>query len=331
MLLLCSTKALSNSEFATVLRELRNKYPRPAEEDVAKAKQHAEKGGGAEHAGGSLPGTGDNAQPAFVGKVIAGRDMLGGLGVAVHKETGLPPATNISSLKLVLTATEPATGGSGSADWHVWLENAGNKKMNVPIGTYVGKGGLGQFVSTTVRPLSPDEKNKAWTFTRLTNHKKDTPTKADGCVVHQDSQVGPTTMPKMETLEEIEKRFGSHILLYAHSITRGGGKKVQVTPASTAIAWVPNAIESLDTSPFIPDNLGQFLRTFEQHEDGDKADKAGEIKGYLRPAFIVSAKQGSPTAAAPLLQPSAAPNAITYCLFTCQKIELKPSELIALS
>ena len=61
---------------------------------------------------------------------------------------------------VVVANAEPAAGGNGAGEtsnWHVWLENAGAKKTTVPVGAFVGMGGVGKFVSGTKRTLTPEE------------------------------------------------------------------------------------------------------------------------------------------------------------------------------
>ena len=277
-------KALQSSEFVTALKELRTEFPRPPDDAVAASRSEAPAPG---EAPGNLPNASAVSEDCIFGKSAMGRDGLGAFKVQVHKEASLPESTGFSVLKLVLTRgtadAEPATGGNGAGEtsnWHVWLENTGTKKTTVPVGTFVGMGGVGEFVSVTKRALTHEEASTAWRFTRITNHKKDTPTKADAALVFVQSLTAPCAAPQMQTLEDIEKTIGGNVLLYAHGLTRGNGKKVCVTPATTPISWVPHPVASDDTeTEFGPSNLGQFIKSYEKIPDGEKQTKWKNFKG----------------------------------------------------
>ena len=333
-------KARSHKDLAELLCCLRAEFPTPLAETVPAATGASTAPASTES--GNLPSTVSALGGGIAGKTASGRAELGASKQRVYKDAQLPACANAPKVKLVLTFTyddagsEPAPGGEPSPSknsWHVWLENADSKKISLPVGTFIGKGGLGAFVSTASRALSSAEQVKAWRFTRITSYKKDVPTKADGALVYVQSLTDPCVEPKLQTLEEIEKTTGGNVGLYAHGITRGGGNKISVTPASTSIHWVPTLPSDTDLDPpFGSGNVGQFIYSHESESTEGAADKGSEVHACLRPAFIVSlsaapgAKGGEPS-----LAPSPAQNASPLCLYTCRKLELKPLELLALS
>ena len=54
---------------------------------------------------------------------------------------------------------------------HVFVENTSESNLKVESGTCLGRAGAGRFQPS--QDVSDDKKPYAWTFTRITNYKKD--------------------------------------------------------------------------------------------------------------------------------------------------------------
>ncbi len=252
------------------------------------------------------------------GAVFAKRAVLHAANLAVVKECPLL-GDALKDMRLVLCSV---TQGGG-ARYVVLLENTSGGNISIPAGTFLGRGGIGRFVSLSSEMLTPEESQHAWLFTRIKDHKKDQPTKGNGALVFQkpDGQGQPLAAagpPKIVTLEEVEQEVGANVQLYAHSITRST-TKVIVAPGGVAVVWVPaNANKNADA--FDPKTLGQWLRSGDQ----EKRDGANlETFGLVRAVFEVILKNRT-------LQPSAEPDGNPLCLFSAKKISLKKHQLITL-
>ena len=97
----------------------------------------------------------------------------------------------------------------------------------IPPNFYLGMGGLGTYVSVATTPMSDAMKKFAWRWTRITNHKRDTDDPGNAFMIYINDVTQPVPAnggkPTLETLEAIEKKLGTAVSLYGHSITRGSG------------------------------------------------------------------------------------------------------------
>ena len=151
-------------------------------------------------------------------------------------------------------------------------------------------GGDGAFHSMQDAP--PAQAAYTWTFTRLTEYKKDTAKLASGSVVWSvnGSEAGSNTRPTMMTLESCEKALGEAALgaatkcikIYGHATTKIT-KTVKVVPCDKpCIVWSP--LQS--SSKFTADTFGTWLRSREEPAVGDV--KCIDLNGLLRPCFEVA-------------------------------------------
>ncbi len=120
-------------------------------------------------------------------------------------------------------------------------------------------------------------------FTRIKEHKKDQLTKANGALVFkahgQGQPLAADDVPKMVTLEDVEKVAGENLQLYAQSITRST-TKVVVAPGGVVVVWVPAINPNKHASAFDPNALGQWIKSQEKH-DGAKLETFGLIRAAL--------------------------------------------------
>ena len=160
-----------------------------------------------------------------------------------------------------------------------FLENSGGHKATIVAGTYMGKGGAGEFKQVGV--VSENEKPKAWMYTRLFEYKKDTHKLASGSVVL--GPLGDGQKPELKTCAQVEETVGGepNITIYGHCISRGT-KRVSISPGEPAVCWVPSMKENEDGSSFSAVNLGQWLLS---REAPTETEGRVECKGLLRPAF----------------------------------------------
>ena len=221
---------------------------------------------------------------------------------------------------------------NSGGDMHVFLENSCDANIKVKGGTFVGRAGDGSFYPVQEAP--PAQAAYTWTYTRLTEYKKDTAKLASGSVVWSEkgpsvgdsSAVGST--PTMMTLESIEKVLGEAALgatkcikVYGHATTKTS-KTVKVLPCDKpCIVWSPHQSSSAG-SEFTADTFGKWLCSREQSAVGDV--NVIECKGVLRPCFEVTwvamatDKMLKPVSNNPL------------CLFTINPMMLAAKEVVSL-
>ena len=270
---------------------------------------------------GELPAVATTVESkVVVGTLADNRGHLEGL----YKETVLASAVVSGNLHLVLTA--PAENAPEGATHRLWLENVGATNLAVLPNTFIGRGGAGAFLSRPDEDILPEERAKAWTFTRITNFKNDSPKWANGGLVF--SAGGGTQKPDITvaTLDEIDKMSGSKThRLYAHSMTRTGA--ATVTPGQVPVIWIPQA-RSTETA-LGPEGTGfnnLSLCTWLPSQEKVTKQKQGkkiECCGLMRPAFEVFLNDD-------VLSPSSKVTANPLCLFTSKRLELKAKQLVAL-
>ena len=213
---------------------------------------------------------------------VASPEELESYGEKVAKEVSLPDSTptNMSTSRLVLAKTK-------SGKNHVWLRNVGKKDVTTPVNLFVGQGGPGQFVSLVAAQIAAPAQKFAWKYNRITNHKKDSATHANGSVVWSKESAAIGAKPNLVTLDGVEKALANtNLNLYAHSITRGGKVRVTITPSPTPIWWHPEKTDPpAEDAKFDWQTLGHY------YPSGDDVGSAsGLVSGALRPAFEVLAK-----------------------------------------
>ena len=125
-------------------------------------------------------------------------------------------------------------------------------------------------------------------------------------------------------LDKVEEKLGKKIQVYGHSLTRGHGTRVTVTPASAAIGWVAERPNDMQAGDFEVSSLGQFLPSREKPTDM----KPGDYNHFVRPAFVLATKDASKEPL--LLEPKPGPSANPLCIFTVKKIELRGKEILIL-
>ena len=64
---------------------------------------------------------------------------------------------------------------------HVFVENTSESNVKVEAGTFLGRAGAGRFQPS--REASGDKKPYSWTFTRITDYKKDIAKHTNGNVI----------------------------------------------------------------------------------------------------------------------------------------------------
>ena len=178
---------------------------------------------------------------------------------------------------------------NSGGDMQVFLENASDLSIKVKGGAFVGRAGAGAFYSAQEAP--PAQAAYTWTYTRLTEFKKDTARLASGSVVWSE---GPeaTAPPTMKTLAQCESALGEAALgatkcikIYGHATTKTT-KTVKVVPCDKPIiVWSPHESSSA-SSEFTADTFGKWLCSRETPAVGDV--KVVECKGLLRPCFEVT-------------------------------------------
>ena len=174
----------------------------------------------------------------------------------------------------------------------------------------------------------PAQAAYTWTYTRLTEYKKDTAKLASGSVVWSgDPEAAASgSTPKMKTLAECEAALGEAALgatkcmmIYGHATTKTT-KTVKVLPCDKpCIVWSPHESSSV-SSEFTADTFGKWLRSREAPAVGDV--KVIECKGVLCPCFemtwVSTEKMLKPVRQNPL------------CLFTINSIMLAAKEVVSL-
>ena len=95
----------------------------------------------------------------------------------------------------------------------------------------------------------------------------------------------------MACLSDIEKEIGENVQIWGHIVTRGG-KRVTITPSSSPLTWVPEALAvggEDDRAPpgFSIDTLGAFLPSH------DNTDGTQKYNGLVRGVFETIKKAGN--------------------------------------
>jgi len=203
----------------------------------------------------------------------------------------------------------------------VFVENPTAENKSVDVGTFMGKGGPGEFAK--LDDLSPELAARSWRYTRLTDFKKDTPKQANGGLVlgPLSQEAGQWQRVQISTIQQAEQSIGGprDIKIYGHGIVRGT-KRLQVVPGDPHISWRPTMAENPDGSSFSAVNLSQWQLSHEV----PAGEKSVECKGMLRPAFELLLD------ASRQLAPNPAVDANALCLFAVKKFTVKASGLIAL-
>ena len=220
----------------------------------------------------------------------------------ILKETSMPDQ---KGLNLLLGNSGP----NAREDHVVAMENTNDVMANVESSTFIGRGGPGEFKSTST--LTAEEIPYAWTITRITHASKDVACRANANMVF-----GNTTPPTMTTFDQIEAQVGRQLLLYGHSVTRGS-RAVKITPNPEAVSWVPLELSSPDN--FSADTLGHWMLSRES-----KTSLGCECGGLTRCAFRVEVAQ------ADMLEPGAESHFNALHLFTKKGFKLKPKGIIIL-
>ena len=111
----------------------------------------------------------------------------------------------------------------------------------------MGHGGAGQFIYENA--VSENLKPKAWRYTRITDHKKDTRKWASGSLVL--GPLGDGQKPELKTCAQVEETVGgeANITIYGHCISRET-KRVSISPGDPQVSWVPGMKENEDGSSF---------------------------------------------------------------------------------
>jgi hypothetical protein len=250
------------------------------------------------------------------------------LGDEIVSEVPLP--SGHADVKLALGKVVAADGAEMV---RVWLHNSSNKQVALPGGAFLGQGGPGSFVNLVQNALPEAQVSFAWRYTRFTGYKKDNAELANGYMIlnKAGSPLPGNIKPKLVYLSEIEAELGNSVTLYGHAVTRGGAKKVTITPSKSPVSWVPAtpAVGGASPPPFSTGTLGQYLRS---HEDTQGVPKC---MGLVRPVFEM--KPGQPSGAHPaapgttyVLQPGAPTGHSALWLFTSQKIELPAGAFVCL-
>ena len=127
--------------------------------------------------------------------------------------------------------------------------------------------------------------------------------------------------PKLSLLPDIEKELGNKLMLYGHSITRGG-TKVAITPSPSPVVWVPAAPavggSGSGIAAFSASTLGQYVRA---HEDTSGVPKC---KRLCRPIFEHKTSQTNQKGGSVGygLEPGAPTGKSALWLFSVKKIEV---------
>ena len=320
-----------NEEQLQRFESWRQEFPRPLDSAPASATEPLPQppSAGDPH-NNNTPGAVQEAAPA-PGTIIADEASMKerfGESVSLDKQP-LPGgnATTATKVKLVLVQWKDAGGNSRSA---VMLHNSSDKALSLPVGTFVGKGGMGKLQSIVDGAVDQAKMPFAWRYTRLTGYKQDKADAANGAMVFNKTGAPlGLTKPKLSCLADIESELGNAVSLYGHAITRGGNK-VTITPSPTPICWVPtgpavggdSGRPAPPAEPFGPLTLGQYLRSNEE------SNAAPKCMGYVRPVFEVRPQQTPPPvqpgAPAYNVQPGAPPGNSMLWLFLCKRTEMIP-------
>ena len=299
---------------------------RPAKKAAVGANPGADPGAGTGAAPGPAPGAGTGAAPGAdplaAGTRWADRAALELAEWVILKASPSP----IPHVTLLLASK----GRDGKK--HVFMENSSDGNIKVQSGTFVGRAGEGNFHGS--QDVPPEQAEHGWTFTRLTEYKKDTAKLASGNVVWAGSNAGTGNVaaagvaaPKMVTLETCEAELGTAVVgaskcvkVYGHATTRTA-RTVRIVPSDKpCIVWAPR--QRTPDTEFNADNFGQWLRSREAPAVGDSTKVNIECMGLLRPCFEVtfvhSEKMLKPIRQNPL------------CLFTINAVSLNSKQVVSL-
>jgi len=308
---LASVPVIANEELKALWKSVRAEFPypdeRPAKKTAVGVREPDTKNG--------LPG--QNAETTAM--VVEGGTkwpdraalVLADWVVLQESPSAIPGVTLILAKKNV------------SGEMHVFLENSSDANIKVRSGTFVGRAGDGCFHSVQEAP--PAQAAYTWTFTRLTEFKRDTAKLASGSVVWSANRSeAESNIPTMMTLESCETALGEAALgatkcvkIYGHSTTKTT-KTVKVVPCDKpCIVWSPKQ----SGSEFTADTFGQWLRSREEPA-GDDVMKGIVLKGLLRPCFEVTwvhaERMSKPVNKNPL------------CLVTISQVMLSAREVVSL-
>ena len=310
------------AEASQRLAEWRAKYPRPKIEESAIG--DPQPAGTAGTAGTSIPaGTTIPAGTAIpAGTVKQNKDEVSAIGHTIVKAISLPEGSPTSLKELQLVLANTASGCK-----RVWLHVSGTKDLVIPVGTMLGRGGNGTFVSLANETLPEDKKRFAWKYTRITSHKRDVAESANGYLLWANEGAIPRsnfTKHKPMCLSDIEQTLGNDVRLYGHSITRGQNqKRVTIVPSPTMVWWVAE-LSAIGDTDFDTNTLGQFCTT------GDRMDSVGnKLEGLVRPIFEVQG-QAHPAWGLNFLAPQGSKTSNALHLYTLKKIEIKAGQYMAL-
>ena len=323
------------------LQGWRVEFPRPVVASPAPVPVAAPAPGG-----GSNPAPDPSAAPGCgalvtVGLKCSGDDVVAKYKHKVLKAAALPTENtkSASDVELVLTdsqcLTAPGQSLTAPADRRVWLKNKSSADTTcLQVGTYLGRGGHGSFISEVNETIRPEALPFSWRYTRITSHKRDTAETANGFLVFGPTALTSGKKPNLMCLGDIEKEQARTLNLYGHGVTRGGRTKVSITPAATPITWIASMGAHREDDKFSADALAQWLPAME----GERSAGGGKFSGYHRCAFKVDVSLNTPTGAAAAvaqgapqtLEPSANPNANSLHIFLSKKVELGPGEWFAM-
>ena len=198
------------------------------------------------------------------------------------------PATGPKAMALEYGLAQTASDG-----YRVWVHNRSAKDVTLPVGTYMGAGGPGAFLSLVSNQPTEAQKKHAYRWTRYTSCKQDKAENANAYLVLNKGVPADGGKPKLSNFDELEKELGNGIQLYGHAITRGGRGKVTITPAPTPVAWVPTLGEEQSIAKFSCTTLGNFMPSLE-----DTTASFPKLLGYVRPVFEVTTQQPAANGAA---------------------------------
>ena len=294
-----STPVERNAQLNNLLDELVKEFPQPEQTPsptpAPTPKPPPPVPGAAPAVGGLAPAVGGLLPP---GTVMDNRDALAEKGFRILKETPSGVAEHLLLL---------AEKGSHQ---QVFLENCQNKNCKIDTGSFVGKGGPGEFLNAT----------------RVTDYKKDTPKYACGGVVLE----GQEQVPKLRTLSQCEEILGDAargtgpnkvIALYAH-VSTAGSRNPRIVPASPGVVWVPTKAEPQDGSTFLAMNMGQWMLT---HDTKVEGKLLYECCGVLRPGFELALGSVKKQ-----LSPNNRADANPVALFTNKVLHMKAKGIVAL-
>ena len=321
-----------SAEHESLFNDWRKEFPRPPPDEPTKKSASAGDGNGSSAGGGGTGTGGGNGTSSGVGSGSgSGSQVSPGMFVSdlakmkseygdeIVSEQPLPEGGTSMAVKWLKLAL-----AKNSSRWRVWIHNTHTTKdVPLPALSYLGKGGPGAFLNPATTQLEASKVPYGWRFTRYTQHKKDVSEHANGYFVFNKDGGAVGGKPKLQAVADIEKELGNNLTLYGHSITRGGNK-VTITPAPSPVVWVPTLGEQAAVGAFTPDNLGQFVRSYE-----DVSGATPKCTGLHRPVFEVRPAQTAGSTSAYVLQPTSATRNPVW-LFTKQKVEIPAGGYVCL-